>query len=450
MKLTIYQFIKIFLLLTAFFFLDSLKIAVVRCVDNSDNLIKFNTQIAIKSQHDQYEQYEQQEQQKQQLEQQQQQQQLNASQAIQNLITRATIITRNIANKATTPSSINTTTTQLTTTETTETTTGKITITNTAATPTTATFHSAFITILTNISATENVAVDLTNTKSPQTLKPTQNALLHKTTTSTAKFQAATSLPKTKTKTKIKIKNHNAFEKLNSNSTAELTVASTSTTTRISAIPTPPNAPAAAAAAAISGRQKSTPFELLQEPQRQHHQQRKRRLQQPLQKEPQQYVGVLMPTSILDKMQMQQGFQNFVDFFKVSLKNVHVDFIRDDDLSGFIKLLAQPKYTTVVKTLNADINMYDDLFEGVSSLSELHEEQLSKLRQTSTTQTTTAMPTTNTAAVVGYCHLAEELSRDFNKSVILWPCLKMKVSSSGFATLRRKLFALLFRNEFLF
>ncbi|XP_030374348.1 uncharacterized protein LOC115623929 [Scaptodrosophila lebanonensis] len=69
-------------------------------------------------------------------------------------------------------------------------------------------------------------------------------------------------------------------------------------------------------------------------------------------------VGVLIPPALLnDKMHVQQGFQHFVDYFHVHLDNVTVEFLPDVDLSGFIKLLQLPKYTTVVKTLNAGINV---------------------------------------------------------------------------------------------
>ncbi|XP_017488251.1 PREDICTED: putative uncharacterized protein DDB_G0271606, partial [Rhagoletis zephyria] len=43
-----------------------------------------------------------------------------------------------------------------------------------------------------------------------------------------------------------------------------------------------------------------------------------------------QHVGVLIPSRILDVLQVQQGFHNFLDFFHVNLQNVSVDFIRDD------------------------------------------------------------------------------------------------------------------------
>ncbi|XP_037809877.1 uncharacterized protein LOC119602434 isoform X1 [Lucilia sericata] len=78
-------------------------------------------------------------------------------------------------------------------------------------------------------------------------------------------------------------------------------------------------------------------------------------------------VGILMPSRLLNRMHVQQGFRNFVEFFQVNLNNVSVDFIPDDDLTTFIKLLEQPNYTTLVKTLNAGINLdddNDDLVEG--------------------------------------------------------------------------------------
>jgi len=41
-------------------------------------------------------------------------------------------------------------------------------------------------------------------------------------------------------------------------------------------------------------------------------------------------VGVLIPPSLhVDLTHVQQGFQNFLDFFQLHLFNVTVDFLRD-------------------------------------------------------------------------------------------------------------------------
>lgn len=45
---------------------------------------------------------------------------------------------------------------------------------------------------------------------------------------------------------------------------------------------------------------------------------------------PQQRVGILMPSRLLNKMNVKQGFHNFVEFFQVNLYNASVDFIPDD------------------------------------------------------------------------------------------------------------------------
>ncbi|XP_036329693.1 transcription factor SPT20 homolog [Rhagoletis pomonella] len=162
-----------------------------------------------------------------------------------------------------------------------------------------------------------------------------------------------------------------------------------------------------------------------------------------------QHVGVLIPSRILDVLQVQQGFHNFLDFFHVNLQNVSVDFIRDDDLSGFIKLLEHPKYTTVVKTLNAGINFAVEERSSSVKTASVNGAPAAKAKQQSQRQSqqqfvpatqinnaTAALTetagkmkkssTSSNAPLVAYCHLAEQLSRDFNKTVLVWPCPRMK------------------------
>ncbi|XP_065363911.1 uncharacterized protein LOC135957121 [Calliphora vicina] len=205
-------------------------------------------------------------------------------------------------------------------------------------------------------------------------------------------------------------------------------------------------------------------------------------------------VGILMPSRLLNRMHVQQGFRNFVEFFQVNLNNVSVDFIPDDDLTTFIKLLEQPNYKTVVKTLNAGINLDDDddLVEGVffkpqqqqhteprknypsNKQSQEHttddedidvdvdenEKEKVKIKDNENknyedlqnqkhSQASSASMRGHRAggltkeAVeeqqqrqqdknlnIGYCHLTKALERDFNKTVFLWPCPHMKESSN--------------------
>ncbi|XP_054746716.1 uncharacterized protein LOC129251333 [Anastrepha obliqua] len=175
--------------------------------------------------------------------------------------------------------------------------------------------------------------------------------------------------------------------------------------------------------------------------------------QRPYSTDRKQHVGVLIPSRILDVLHVQQGFHNFLDFFHVNLQNVSVDFIRDDDLSGFIKFLEHPKYTTVVKILNAGINLADDEMppsgETASSPAEAaatvaaksqrqsHQQQRQSVAITQINNATVAFTeagemkkssTSSNAPLVAYCHLTEQLSRDFNKTVLAWPCPRMRVS----------------------
>ncbi|XP_054081817.1 uncharacterized protein LOC105218644 isoform X2 [Zeugodacus cucurbitae] len=169
-----------------------------------------------------------------------------------------------------------------------------------------------------------------------------------------------------------------------------------------------------------------------------------------------QHVGVLIPSRILDVLHVQQGFYNFLDFFHVNLQNVSVDFIHDDDISGFIKLLEHPKYTTVVKTLNTGINLSDDelplngkstsatVAATLPSQRQSHQQQRRLQQQSVVTpaqinNATAAFmkvgemkksSSSSNAPLVAYCHLAEQLSRDFNKTVLVWPCPRMKESSN--------------------
>uniref|UniRef100_A0A1I8PTX7 Guanylate cyclase n=1 Tax=Stomoxys calcitrans TaxID=35570 RepID=A0A1I8PTX7_STOCA len=206
-------------------------------------------------------------------------------------------------------------------------------------------------------------------------------------------------------------------------------------------------------------------------------------------------VAILMPPQLLHRMHVQQGFYDFVEFFQVNLNNVNVDFIGDDDLTTFIKLLEQPNYTTVVKTLNTGINLDyddddddddngdDDLHEGVSPKPQ---QPLNRHGETAAAHSKangsepkgkgpakTANGNKKDASAnendgdgdadvddnvrkgyedlsngkkeqsqprrmkqgqkslnIGYCHLAQALQRDFNKTVLLWPCPHMKESSN--------------------
>lgn len=186
------------------------------------------------------------------------------------------------------------------------------------------------------------------------------------------------------------------------------------------------------------------------------------------------------------------------------------------DITTFIRLLEQPNYTTVVKTLNAGINLDDDdLVEGVF-LKPQQQQQQKQQPSTSSSSTSSAISSTKMSKQqssnendkdvyrvkekaaaettpdinekvkiknkeyknyvdlqnqkhsqvssasastlraeddvlitkdsstfaeeklqkqqdknlnIGYCHLTKALERDFNKTVLLWPCPQMKVST---------------------
>ncbi|KAH8277529.1 hypothetical protein KR026_012444 [Drosophila bipectinata] len=210
--------------------------------------------------------------------------------------------------------------------------------------------------------------------------------------------------------------------------------------------------------------------------QQQHHQQiqqegqlRQRRQQQlKRQQQPEasnQRVGVLIPPSLhIDMMHVQQGFKNFLDYFQVHMPNASVDFLYDADLSGFIKLLELPKYTSVVKTLNVgtnvdtmDVDENRDVNKGpnryanvdIDPSNQPHQQHLSQKQERQhhhRQQDTDAKPvlagqeTTSEgqgagrwheARSLGHCHqLAEQLAHDYNKTVVLWPCPRMKISSN--------------------
>ncbi|XP_073819053.1 uncharacterized protein isoform X2 [Musca autumnalis] len=176
-------------------------------------------------------------------------------------------------------------------------------------------------------------------------------------------------------------------------------------------------------------------------------------------------VAILVPSQLFYKMHVQQGFYDFVEFFQVNLNNVIVDFIPDDDLTTFIKLLEQPNYTTVVKTLNAGINLDDDdLHEGVfAKMGQTQDgsnltSNLIKEKENEEMKGNKIMHETGTndnvgkssedllsdkeqilqrrfkqhqqSLNIGYCHMAKALQYDFNKTVLLWPCPNMKESSN--------------------
>ncbi|XP_015037727.2 uncharacterized protein [Drosophila pseudoobscura] len=212
-----------------------------------------------------------------------------------------------------------------------------------------------------------------------------------------------------------------------------------------------------------------------QEEQQQHYQQQQPKVQQLQHKKEQrqrrqnkqhqkpkpkaQRVGVLIPPSLhTDMMHVQQGFHNFLDFFQLHFSNVSVDFLRDVDLSGFIKLLELPKYTSVVKTLNAGINADTDVdlnlnqngSSGNSSANvdidpakkqlprqqhqqepqEQQHQQETKVNQSSAGDWNERNHW-NDARSLGHCHqLAEQLAHDYNKTIVLWPCPRMKISSN--------------------
>uniref|UniRef100_A0A1A9VGV8 Uncharacterized protein n=1 Tax=Glossina austeni TaxID=7395 RepID=A0A1A9VGV8_GLOAU len=66
------------------------------------------------------------------------------------------------------------------------------------------------------------------------------------------------------------------------------------------------------------------------EHQRQHQQQQQQQ-QHKYQHQLEQRVGVLVSSALLNRMHVQQGFRNFMEFFQVNFKNVTVDFLLDDD-----------------------------------------------------------------------------------------------------------------------
>ncbi|XP_032577675.1 uncharacterized protein LOC6613836 [Drosophila sechellia] len=197
-------------------------------------------------------------------------------------------------------------------------------------------------------------------------------------------------------------------------------------------------------------------------------QQQQQRINPPQQKRQQQQVqhktqrvGVLIPASLhVDLTHVQQGFQNFLDFFQLHLFNVTVDFLRDVDLSGFIKLLELPKYTSVIKTLNAgimvdshvDVDQNSNMDIGTPSQPRQqhrlhskqeqephrHHHQDSKAKQfpageeeSHSSGETGENHWNDARSFSGHCHqLAEQLALDFNKTVFLWPCPRMKISSN--------------------
>ncbi|EDW15025.2 uncharacterized protein Dmoj_GI23007 [Drosophila mojavensis] len=179
-------------------------------------------------------------------------------------------------------------------------------------------------------------------------------------------------------------------------------------------------------------------------------------------------VSVLIPSSLhIDMMQVQQGFEHFVEFFQVHLSNASVDFIQDVDLSGFIKLLELPKYTSVVKTLNAGINIDTDVDldgngdgDGADPTKQ-PSQQRTQMKQLSadTLSAPTGRPKEqqqkhqkqqqndkaqkekereeqqqqqhSDTSSLAHCHqLAEQLAYDYNKSALFWPCPQMKISSN--------------------
>ncbi|XP_039490376.1 uncharacterized protein LOC120451081 isoform X2 [Drosophila santomea] len=213
----------------------------------------------------------------------------------------------------------------------------------------------------------------------------------------------------------------------------------------------------------LQQQQQLDPPQQHQHPQQQQAHQRQRRQQQQQQQQHQkrgqhhpQRVGVLIPTSLhVDLTHVQQGFQNFLAFFQLNLYNVTVDFLRDVDLSGLIKLLEQPKYTSVIKTLNAGItvdsveqntNMDVDTPRQPSQQQQLHSEQEpnrhhyqdSVAKQVLVVEQDSHSSGENgknrwddARSFSGHCHqLAEQLAVDFNKTVVLWPCPRMKISSN--------------------
>lgn len=133
------------------------------------------------------------------------------------------------------------------------------------------------------------------------------------------------------------------------------------------------------------------------------------------------------------------------------------------DLSGFIKLLELPKYTSVVKTLNAGINIDTDVdldgkgqsggdgdgvdptkqpsqqrpqmkqlsADTLSAPTELPKEQRQKhqkQQQNDKAQKAKQREQHSDTSSLAHCHqLAEQLAYDYNKSALFWPCPQMKV-----------------------
>ncbi|KAH8388462.1 hypothetical protein KR093_007256 [Drosophila rubida] len=318
-----------------------------------------------------------------------------------------------------------------------------------------------------NNSFTDPVAlfVRQTTTQAGEVLKTTANATA--TATATATAAATHTFP--------------AATKFSSNSI--LSKATTTTTSELQQ--QQPSRNAREFERQARQQQKPTAQQLQQQPQRQ----RQRRQQEQEQQRDAsaaalaaQRVAVLIPSSLhTDMMQVQQGFQHFVDFFQVHLSNATVDFLHDVDLSGFIKLLELPKYTSVVKTLNAGINVDTDVDYnddgnsdgagagaggGVDPTKQPRQQQQQKQQQTQMKQLSADILSASAQQVkqrqqreqqqwqqhqkqqleleletgqqqhsltrsLGHCHqLAEQLAHDYNKSVVFWPCPHMKISSN--------------------
>ncbi|EDW34121.1 GL21737 [Drosophila persimilis] len=163
-----------------------------------------------------------------------------------------------------------------------------------------------------------------------------------------------------------------------------------------------------------------------QEEQQQHNQQQQPKAQR---------VGVLIPPSLhTDMMHVQQGFHNFLDFFQLHFSNVSVDFLRDVDTDVDLNLNLNQNGSSGNSSANVDI---DPAKRQLPRQQHQQEPQKQQHQQEAKVNQSSAGDWNernhwNDARSLGHCHqLAEQLAHDYNKTIVLWPCPRMKPQLSA-------------------
>ncbi|XP_055375408.1 uncharacterized protein LOC129608109 [Condylostylus longicornis] len=181
-------------------------------------------------------------------------------------------------------------------------------------------------------------------------------------------------------------------------------------------------------------------------------------------------IGVILFNSdknSINTTTIQLGFEKFLEFFQLNLTNRRVDFIKENGLNNLIKHLENKNYTTIIKTLltndiseeeneqnnnnknsrknNTKTNNFNNNNQkfnnnnnknnnnnnnNSNSNGKNKNNNKKKFNRQKHLNSIEYIKSVSNAAV-GLCHLSQGYLKDFNKTVLMWPCPNMKTSGGS-------------------